>query len=442
MLRLNKKKILYLLTAVAFLSYPSYKISRLYYEVSNSYLCDKQIIVFESDDWGMCGVRDREGFDNLRSKGYNLGKDERDYYSLETVEDLEKLYETLLKHRDSKGDHPIFTFNFIVTNPDFKEISKHGFKAYFYRKLSDGFPQLWDRENLFRRYLRGIKLGIVYPGYHGKEHFNYMVWLNLLKNGDIATLDLFQEEMVFGYRPVWNQIKSPYIDNSILPSRFINYSQQRQIIRDGVAVFEELFGFTPETTIAPDYCWNSDTENVWSEVGIKFIQAGNRQSRGYYKDGKGIRQRGYRLGEMNRRGIVYLTRNADFEPWVNAFDLGEILDRIDVLLKIGEPVIISTHNINYVSSIKNFRDNTLAQLDRMLTFLEKRYLDLLYLTDAQLGDAILHGYFETLNGEKINVNRKNSISQYLSATVTLFWYKVRIKIFKIFKAIRWLKNGK
>ena len=53
------------------------------------------------------------------------------------------------------------------------------------------------------------------------------------------------------------------MDNSLLLSRFLAYTKQWEIIGKGVAVFKELFGFTSQNTVAPDYCWNSDTEKVW-----------------------------------------------------------------------------------------------------------------------------------------------------------------------------------
>ena len=139
-------------------------------------MCDKHILVFESDDWGMCGIRDQEGLDALDNNGYSSKKINRAYYTLETAEDIEKLYAVLLNHKDSLGNHPVFTMNFVLTNPDFKKISDSQFKEYFYIKLSDGLPDLWKRRNLFKTYLKGINLGIVYPGYHGKNHINHNTW--------------------------------------------------------------------------------------------------------------------------------------------------------------------------------------------------------------------------------------------------------------------------
>lgn len=386
-------------------------------EVSNiwhTFFCDKHIVVFESDDWGMCGVRDKEAINNLRKKGYDLPVEIDDNNSLETEEDLLKLYDVLLRHVDSVGNHPVFTFNFIVTNPDFDKISKSGYKTYHYKKLCDGFPSKWSRKNLYQTYLGGIKRGIVYPGYHGQEHFNYKAWLQLLQKGSKSAIDLFHEQMVFGYRPIWNEIKGHYLD--------YDYDSQKEIVKDGVSVFRDLFGFYPLTTIAPTYIWSKDTEEIWAKAGIKFIQAGNQQ-KVISSEGQ-INYKTHYSGELNEWGMIYLTRNVSFELFAKNFDLHNILDRIDILFRLGEPVIISTHRINYTSSVKNFRDNSLIQLDRLLTSLEEKYSELLYLNDEQLGNVILKGYFIASNGEEVRIGKANSFFHNLKATITLAHHKV------------------
>ena len=52
---------------------------------------DRKIIVFESDDRGLQGMRDLEACARLKTKGYKLGQRDCDYYSLELPEDLEAL---------------------------------------------------------------------------------------------------------------------------------------------------------------------------------------------------------------------------------------------------------------------------------------------------------------------------------------------------------------
>ncbi len=72
----------------------------------------RPVVLFHSDDWGLVGIRDQEGFDRLCSRGLDLGNEPYDFYSLETAEDLHRLYEVLRQHRDSVGRPPCFVLQF------------------------------------------------------------------------------------------------------------------------------------------------------------------------------------------------------------------------------------------------------------------------------------------------------------------------------------------
>ena len=63
----------------------------------------RPLILLQSDDWGRIGVRDREGYEQLRASGIHLGENPYDYYSLETAEDVIALRDMLKRHRDSTG---------------------------------------------------------------------------------------------------------------------------------------------------------------------------------------------------------------------------------------------------------------------------------------------------------------------------------------------------
>src|SRR5689334_18061099 len=82
------------------------------------------IVIFQSDDWGRVGVRDRGGWDELRAAGVSLGEKAYDYYSLETADDLSALRAVLRKHRDCTGRAPCLVMNFCVANLDFPRM--HG----------------------------------------------------------------------------------------------------------------------------------------------------------------------------------------------------------------------------------------------------------------------------------------------------------------------------
>lgn len=341
---------------------------------------DKKIVIFDSDDWGMLGIRDLEGFQRLKAKGYSFGDKNCDYYSLELPEDMEALYRVLSRHRDSVGLPPIFSCNFVVTKPDYEKIIKTGFREFYFLDLSQGVPGLWkNRDKLFNTYKEGIKRGVVYPGYHGLCHFNYDAWLAALRNGDPDLQDCIKEHI--GYIPSLRRdaISYEYLAK-VNPITFLSLSEQEEKIKKGVAIFKKIFGFSPVVTIAPKCVWNSNTEKVWHKYGIKYIGAGNRRV-----DTQSVPN--HRLGEKNQWNMIYLTRNVNFEP-VRQNACQDAFIEIDFLFKTQQPAIIETHCINYLSSIKNFREKSLDQLDKLLYLIEEKYPEVVYLTSQQFGEIL------------------------------------------------------
>jgi hypothetical protein len=81
-----------------------------------------------------------------------------------------------------------------------------------------------------------------------------------------------------------------------------------------------------------------------------------------------------------------LFRNVPFEPGLdpNLHTEAYALKKAHQAIQAGRPVIVCMHSINFHSTLKNHRENTLSRLDRFLTALEENYPDLLYLNDHDI----------------------------------------------------------
>ena len=101
---------------------------------------DRPIVLLQSDDWGRCGLRDREGLEQLREAGLALGERPYDFYTLETAEDLDALSAVLKKHRDSSGRSPCVEMNFVPANLDFAKMRADNFRQIRLMALTDGLP--------------------------------------------------------------------------------------------------------------------------------------------------------------------------------------------------------------------------------------------------------------------------------------------------------------
>ena len=65
----------------------------------------------------------------------------------------------------------------------------------------------------------------------------------------------------------------------------------------------------------------------------------------------------------------------------------------------GLPLIISTHSINFHSTISPFRQKTLPMFRELLAGLQKRYPTLVYVNTRQMLEMIETGTYETGAGK-------------------------------------------
>ena len=357
---------------------------------SAGFVFSRPLVAIQSDDWGRVGVRDREGYDALRAKGINLGQDCNDFYSCETAEDVTALTALLMKHRDSVGRAPSVTMNFCVANLDFAKMKSRGYQHIELLPLAKGLPGSWSRPGLFEAYRLGIREGVFYPALHGLTHFCPVAIENALAAGRerAALLRSFWEaETPYIYwRMPW--VGYEYWNLEQPRSGFLSAELQRTQIQKACECFFALFKIPPLSACAAGYRANRDTCRAWSAAGIRVAQNGT---------GSGLN-----APHIDHLGILHLYRTIDFEPSQRELDTQKYIEVAESCFSQGLPVIISMHSINYHSSIKDFRTSTIAALDRLLTALESKYPELLYVTDRDLYGIVTEGVFDGCN-ERIAV---------------------------------------
>lgn len=374
-----------------------------------------KIVVFESDDWGQRGLNISQ-LENLSknfsakdfivpltyNKNLNWLRD-----TLELEEDLEKLYCILEKHIDSRGRHPIFTANLVVTNPDYNAIKNENFNKYIVVEPSNNLTSKWKE---------GRKRGVFFPQYHGFAHFNYEQWLDDLRNNNYSVrkaFDLGLSLPIFDEVKMKHGYKGEYVELGFSPSSVISYNRQKEIMNTGMAIFKKIFGYASCSTIAPFRIWDECTEQVSNELGIKYIQGADYHIIG--RDGQGnLITKNHYLGEKNKWKQLYLVRNCNFEPFgEKPNEWQDTLKEIERAFKRGYPAIIDTHRINYSGGVDSrMRDSDLLGLDILLQNIEKKYPKVLYLTSVELGELIENGSFhDVISGIKVNLPR-HWFSQY------------------------------
>jgi len=356
----------------------------------------RPIVLFQSDDWGRVGVCDQPGWGQLRAAGISLGEQPYDFYSLETAEDLAAIATVLKRHRDSVGRSPCLEMNFIVANLDFAKMSSENTGKVHMLPLADGLPRGWTRPNLIEGYRAGIADGVFSPALHGTTHFCRDAVESVYSNDadrrkllsalwNASTPYIHWRMPWIGYE-YWNPGES---ENR----RFLSADEQRRRIGAAVGWFAKLFSTLPHSACAPGYRANDDTNFAWAQHGIEVTQ-----------NGPGTLFPPY----FGPNEMLQLSRTIEFEPAVDpAFSLDACLQRAELCFQRGIPTIVSVHSINFHSTLRDFRSQTLMLLDQFLVALENKHADLLYLHDSDLQHLIVSGRHRTEAGEvPVTVSRK------------------------------------
>jgi hypothetical protein len=348
----------------------------------SGFVFSRPLVAIQSDDWGRLGLRDREGLEWLRARGIKLGEHPYDLYSFETADDVTAIASLFSRHRDSSGRSPCMVMTFCTANLDFKKMKAQGYKRIELLPLSEGLPGSWSRPGLLEAYRAGIQNGFFYPAMHGLTHFCPVAVENILaKGGERAELlRLFwQAETPYIYwRMPW--VGYEYWNPEKPNAGFLPADIQRVQISKAAESFTALFGAAPVSACAPGYFANRDTRRIWAEMGIRMAQNGT---------GSGLS-----APHIDSTGVLHLHRTVDLEPSQRELEVDKYLQIASNSFSRGLPFIISTHSINFHSTMKDFRTSTLAALDSLLTALESKYPDLLYVHDQDLYAVVTEGAFQ------------------------------------------------
>jgi hypothetical protein len=347
----------------------------------------RKIVVIESDDWGAIRMASKEVLDGLIKAGVpisNCRYNNND--SLAGEDDLSALFEVLQSVKDKNENSAVFTAVSVVANPDFEKIEQSGFKQYFYEPFTETLKKYPSHAKSYDLWKEGIKNRLFVPQFHGREHLNVTGWLKALRNQNQDTLLAFKHR-VYGITPrcyqshVTFQAAFDFEDIS-------EVVYHKDVIRQGLELFEKLFGYKARYFIPTNGPFNNQLEAVAAECGIKYIGTSKIQLEpiGNGKTRKVL----HRIGQRNSYGQTYITRNCFFEPndtsknWIDS-----CLREIEIAFRWGKPAVISSHRVNYVGYINPLnRTHGLKQLKFFLDEIVKRWTDVEFLTSDQLGDLI------------------------------------------------------
>ena len=353
---------------------------------------DRKIVVIESDDWGSIRMPSKQVYDAFLERGVALEKSPYCRYdSLAGEEDLETLFNALYKFRDHKGNHPVITANTITANPDFDKIKQADFREYVLEPFTRTLKRYPGREKSFELWKQGMEAGLFRPQFHGREHLNIPLWMRLLQSDNPIFMEAFDHRM-------WGIDMIPHQEDplNILAAFDTNFREevqfQKEAVREGISLFRTIFGFIPQSFIAPNYIWDSELHGTLKRSGIHFLQGMKMQRLPIYGRKKRAMIRHY-TGEMNENGQVYLVRNCVFEPSLKtnqSDNVGSCLKDISVAFEWNKPAIITSHRLNFIGAIDpGNRQHNLKQLEELLSKILKQWPDAEFMSTDRLGAEIL-----------------------------------------------------
>jgi hypothetical protein len=225
------------------------------------------------------------------------------------------------------------------------------------------------------------------PQYHGREHLNIHQWMKNLRAGDINLTKAFDLEMI-SISSLDTGMKYGYME--ALDYFSIKECNEKEfILRDGMKLFEDLFGYKSISFIANCYIWDNLVEKTLSDLGVKYLQGISNQcipKLDKNNNHKIIYKKHY-FGEKNKFGQRYFLRNVFFEPSISPTKdwVSECLERIDIAFKCKKPAIIGSHRLNYIGFIdQQNRTQNLYQLKILLKKIVKKWPSVEFVSTDEL----------------------------------------------------------
>lgn len=328
------------------------------------------LIIFESDDWGTIRMPSTLVKEKLERENASWVADpymQND--CIETDKDIEILFELLAKHKDADGKSCILTANCISQNPDFERIKENGFQKWVGQDFRQTFLNNYGSENAFALQRKGLEEGIFFPQFHGREHIHIFRWMKGLSDHDPLLTKAFNLNMI-SFKTKGSPPCISFCMDAFHPENIDMLQEMKQIINEGLSMFESAWGFKSSTLIAPCYFWHSSIEHELLPLGIHGFQGIRIQKESNLNNNPySFRKKYHYPGEKNKSGQFYLVRNAYFEPsldkskdWVDSC-LAEVNQSID---RYGF-AIVSIHRLNFMGNLNiENRDRNIQLFDTLL----------------------------------------------------------------------------
>ncbi len=339
----------------------------------------RKLLLIESDDWGTIRTASSHAYNSILSLTGKKGCFFDQYDALESSKDLEMLFDVLSSLKDKNGHPVIMSPISVVANPNFEAIENTGFSKYIYETVLETYKRFSHTQKSFDVIQEGIKSGIWFPQYHGREHINAYRWMKALQINDKLSKIAFEFQSLHS----GCMIKDLDYFNAFDFDTDNELKNLESVMNEGLSIFEQIYGYKALAFCAPCGVISRQIIDVASSNGILlaagqyFSPKGNGK---YHKNNKF-------WGDKGKGDMLFYRRNCKFEPsrdhnidWVD-----RCLSEINIAFRWGKPANIDSHRVNYIGCIdENNRDYTLKELKRLLNEIINHWPDVEFINSEQL----------------------------------------------------------
>lgn len=356
------------------------------------YRTNRKIVVFSVDDYGNIRVGSTKAREQMLARGlYGEWSSRFDHFdTLETADDLSLLFEALSSVKDKTERSAVFTPFSNCANIDFEEIRANRYDTYRYKPLPDVLNSSTDHQGAWSLWKEGISKRLFVPQFHGREHLNVKLFNQLLASKNERIRICIDNN---SYTNIELSHSATIKYNEAFSFESFNENESlKEILKDGLNLFERVFGFRAKNFNAPGAPEHSTLYSTLKECGIWFIDTSMIKKE---HQGEGLFKTRFRfMGERNLQGQIYLLRNCVFEPTLFGPDkaVSRCLSEIEAAFRWNKPANISSHRVNFGGLIdENNRKIGISALRKLLQAIVGKWPDVEFFTAEELGQLINNG---------------------------------------------------
>lgn len=370
---------------------------KLWYNFKNipGWSTSRKILVIEADDYGSIYMPSKTVFNKLSKVDSSILQSKYcKYDNLESSSDLESLLEALSVFKDINGQSAKLTPFFNPANPDIASIKKTGLASYKYFNYTKSQEFIYGNTDVDALWRNALQSNLLQPQYHGREHVNVPLLMQLLKNN--PEFDKYFDENFYHPKvklyPLFKSLRAAFFFREESEKMYLKKS-----LKEGITLFKDYFNYSPKVFCPSNGVFHDDFKSTLSSEGIKaVVESGVRK----IPDGRGGQKtkRKFVFGKYEKQyNTLRYSRNVVFEPNQTGIDkaVSKALNTMEQVYRWNKPAVIATHRVNFSGEFdeKN-RSNGLKALKQLIMKAQAKWPEIEFMHSAELTNLILEDKFK------------------------------------------------